>query len=170
MPERHAVPVRRTVKILLLDQADRLLLLRGRESAEREPIWYPVGGGIEQGEDAVAAGRREILEETGQREVVIGPEVWRRRHLYSWRGKQTDTHERWFVARTPHFTPSLQALTPEEQTYVTGFHWWTADELVATPDPVFPPDLGVRLTALLHDGYPLSPTNIAGGPADSTTG
>jgi 8-oxo-dGTP pyrophosphatase MutT (NUDIX family) len=161
MPERRAVRVRRTVKILLLDQSDRLLLLRGRESPEREPIWYPVGGGIEQGEDAVAAGRREILEETGRREVEIGPEVWYRRQLYSWRGQQTDTDERWFVARTQHFTPSPYALTAEEQTYLTGFRWWTAEELASTTDPVFPPDLGVRLTSLLHNGFPASPINIS---------
>lgn len=161
MPDMHAVPLRRTVKILLLDQSDRLLLLRGRESADCEPIWYPVGGGIEDGEDAIAAARREILEETGQRDVEIGPEVWHRRHLYSWRGKQTDTHERWFVARTHHFTPSPYALTAEEQTYLTGHHWWTAEDLVSTTDPVFPPDLGTHLTALLHNGFPPTPINIS---------
>ncbi|MFG1627343.1 NUDIX hydrolase [Kribbella sp. NPDC049227] len=162
--------LRRTVKILLLDQTDRLLLLRGRESPEHEPIWYPVGGGIEDGEDAVAAGRREILEETGRREVEIGPEVWLRRHVYSWRGNQTDTHERWFVARTDHFTPTPHALTDNEQTYLTGSHWWTADELASTPDPVFPPDLGPRLTALLRDGYPASPIDIGDGSASSRPG
>ncbi|WP_165555527.1 NUDIX domain-containing protein [Kribbella pittospori] len=153
--------VRRTVKVLLLDEEDRLLLLRGRESAGCEAIWYPVGGGIEDGEDAVAAGRREILEETGRREVVIGPEVWHRRHLYSWRGKQTDTDERWFVARTQHFTPTPYALTAEEQTYVTGSRWWRAEDLAATTDPVFPPDLGMHLASLLHNGFPATPINIS---------
>jgi 8-oxo-dGTP pyrophosphatase MutT (NUDIX family) len=94
------VLVRRTVKVLLLDESDRLLLLRGVEQVGDPPIWFPVGGGVEDGEDAVTAGLREIDEETGRREVRMGPEVWRRRHLYSWRGTQTDTHEQWFVART----------------------------------------------------------------------
>jgi len=128
--------------MLLLDQSDRLLLLRGDEVPGGESIWFPVGGGIEDGEDAVTAGLREIDEETGRREVRMGPEVWRRRHLYSWRGTQTDTHERWFVARTQHFTPSPQALTEEEKSYITGFRWWTAEELASTTEQVFPPDLG----------------------------
>lgn len=156
--------VRRTVKVLLLDQADRLLLLRGDEKAGGEPVWFPVGGGIESGEDAVAAGLREIAEETGCREVTMGPEVWHRRHLYAWRGQQTDTDERWFMARAAHFTPSPQALTDEEQSYITGFRWWAVEELVSTTDPVFPPDLGPRLRDLLRDGTPVSPIDIGESP------
>ncbi|WP_433167447.1 NUDIX hydrolase [Kribbella sp. CA-247076] len=155
------MPVRRTVKVLLLDQSDRLLLLRGDEYADGHPIWFPVGGGLEPGEDAVTAALREIEEETGSRDVTIGPEVWHRQQLYSWRGTRTDVHERWFVARTDRFTPSTQALTDEEQTYITGFRWWTADELIATTAEVFPPDLGTRFRALLRDGAPQTPIDIS---------
>jgi hypothetical protein len=98
----------------------------------------------------------------------LGPEVWRRRHLYSWRGKQTDTYERWFVARTLHFTPTPEALTEDEQSYITGFRWWTAEELVSTTEPVFPPDLGARLMELLRDGVPASPVDISEGDHDRT--
>jgi hypothetical protein len=133
------------VKILLLDQSDRLLLLQGAESAATESVWFPVGGGIEDGEDAVTASLREIGEETGCREVRLGPEVW------------------WFVARTLHFTPTPHALTEHEQSYITGFRWWTAEELVSTTERVFPPDLGARLTDLLRDGAPASPLDISEG-------
>lgn len=155
------VLVRRTVKVLLLDESDRLLLLSGDELADGRSIWFPVGGGIEDGEDPVTAVLREIYEETGRREVTIGPEVWNRQHLYSWRGTQTDTHERWFVVRTQQFTPSPRALTEEEQTYITGFHWWTAKALASTKEQVFPPDLGTRLLHLLHNGPPPSPIDIS---------
>jgi hypothetical protein len=66
---------------------------------------------------------------------------------------QTDTYERWFVARTLHFTPTPQALTEDEQSYITGFRWWTAEELVSTTERVFPPDLGARLTELTDAGH-----------------
>lgn len=154
--------VRWAVKVLLLDESDRLLLLRGEEKAGDEPVWFPVGGGIESGEDAVAAVLREIAEETGCREVRMGPEVWHRRHLYVWRGTETETDERWFVARTAHFTPSLQSLTDEERSYIIGSRWWSVEELVSTADPVLPPDLGVRLRDLLRDGVPMSPIDIGG--------
>ncbi len=155
--------VRRTVKVLLLDESDRLLLLSGDEMADGQSIWFPVGGGIEDGEEAVAAVLREIYEETGRREVTIGPEVWHRQHLYSWRGTQTDTHERWFVVRTSQFIPSSRALTEEEQSYITGFRWWTAEDLASTTEKVFPPDLGTRLLHLLRDGTPATPIDISNG-------
>jgi hypothetical protein len=52
-------------------------------------------------------------------------------------------------------------LTDDEQTYITGFRWWTADELASTTEQVFPPDLGTRLQALLRDGPPRSPIDIS---------
>jgi hypothetical protein len=82
--------------------------------------------------------------------------------------KQTDTDERWFVARTLHFTPTPQALTEDEQSYITGFRWWTAEELVSTTERVFPPDLGACLTGLLRDGVPASPVDIGKGEHDRT--
>ncbi len=161
--------VRRTVKVLLLDESDRLLLLSGDEFADGQSIWFPVGGGIEDGEDAVATVLREIYEETGRREATIGPEVWHRQHLYSWRGTHTDTHERWFVVRTSQLIPSSRALTEEEQSYITGFRWWTAEDLASTTEKVFPPDLGARLLHLLRDGTPSSPIDIGTDANDRTT-
>jgi 8-oxo-dGTP pyrophosphatase MutT (NUDIX family) len=160
------VLVRRTVKVLLLDESDRLLLLSGDEMADGQSIWFPVGGGIEDGEDAVAAVLREVYEETGRCEVTIGPEVWHRQHLYSWRGTQTDTHERWFVVRTSRFVPSSRALTEEEQSYITGFRWWTPEDLASTKEKIFPPDLGTRLLQLLRDGTPPTPIDIGKRPHD----
>ncbi|MEO3939250.1 NUDIX domain-containing protein [Dermatophilaceae bacterium Soc4.6] len=52
------------VKVLLLDESDRLLLLRGSEHGQRQ-FWFPVGGGVEAGEEPGAACLREIAEETG---------------------------------------------------------------------------------------------------------
>ena len=72
-------------------------------------------------------------------------------------------YERWFVARTLHFTPTPQALTEDEQSYLTGFRWWTAEELVSTTERVFPPDPGAHLTELLRDGVPASPVDIGEG-------
>ena len=151
--------VRQAVKVLLLDEADRLLLLRGSEDGQRH-FWFPVGGGIEPGEEAGAACLREIAEETGQREVHLGAEVWRRAMVYQWRGEQKHVAERWFLARTEHFEPNGAGMTDDELDYVTGFRWWTADELEATDQTVFPPALGTHLARLLAAGPPESPLEI----------
>ena len=151
--------VRRAVKVLLLDEANRLLLLRGSEDGHRQ-CWFPVGGGIEAGEEAEAACLREIAEETGRHEVRLGDEVWRRDMVYQWRGKQQRVAERWFVAWTEHFAPTGAGLTADEQDYVTGCRWWTAEELVATAETVFPPSLGDHLARLLVVGPPERPVDI----------
>jgi hypothetical protein len=41
-----------------------------------------------------------------------------------------------------------------------GRRVWSADELRATTDSVFPPDLGERLARLLVEGCPAAPIDI----------
>lgn len=51
-------------RVLALDAAGRVLLVRHSYGSDH---WTPPGGGLARGEDAVAAGVRELLEETGCR-------------------------------------------------------------------------------------------------------
>lgn len=50
---------RMTVKLLLLDEEDRLLLMRGRDPRTGATHWYPVGGDVEVGESRHRATSRE---------------------------------------------------------------------------------------------------------------
>ncbi|HEY3696993.1 NUDIX domain-containing protein [Phenylobacterium sp.] len=71
---------RLTARVLLFDPLDRILLMRGRfEGApDAERFWFTVGGGVEPGESLMQAAAREIAEETGLADVVLGPVVWLR--------------------------------------------------------------------------------------------
>src|SRR4051794_7480908 len=101
---------RYAVRVLLLDERDRVLLFRARRPETGRAFWFPAGGGLEEGEDVHAAAVRELAEETGLRDVPLGPEVWRRRHVFTWRGVEYDQRERWFLARVAHFEPDRRPL------------------------------------------------------------
>jgi 8-oxo-dGTP pyrophosphatase MutT (NUDIX family) len=102
------------VRVLLLDEEDRLLPLGVAVPRTRPALWIARGGGLEDGEDARLTAAREIAEETGLADLHVGPEVWRRRHAFSWRGVEWDERERWFMARTERFEPSAAGMSDEE--------------------------------------------------------
>jgi ADP-ribose pyrophosphatase YjhB (NUDIX family) len=57
---------------LVLDEADRLLLVRGDPASDGIQRWWLPGGGLSFGEDPEAAVIRELLEETGLHGQVDG--------------------------------------------------------------------------------------------------
>lgn len=146
------------VRVLLLDRHDRLLLFRA-EDDDGAGFWFAVGGRIELGESVTAAAAREIVEETGLTGVILGPEVWRRRDQFSWRGVPQDARERWFLGRTEDDAVDTRGFTDEERHYVLEHHW-TLEELNATDEALAPRDLADRLAELLHDGPPVVPVEI----------
>ena len=152
---------RATVKLLLLDPDERLLLLRSTDPSTGGTQWYPVGGGIEDGESLLDAARREAREETGLAEPFDGAHVWTRDHTYCYDGRTVEVHEDWLLVPVEHFEPAPTSLSDYEERTLSRARWWRTDELVATAETVFPPDLGVRLRALLADGLPATPTDIS---------
>src|SRR5215469_2972472 len=59
------LPVRRAARVILLDPADRVLLMRYDQPPPNGQHWATPGGGAEDGEDYPAAALRELAEETG---------------------------------------------------------------------------------------------------------
>lgn len=155
---------RQTVKLLLLDEDDRLLLIRSRDPSTGDDSWYPVGGGIEPGESLQEAAAREAYEETGLRDLPTGTRVWWRDHTYEYADQRYDVHEDWLLHHLPHFTPAPAQLTPYESRTIQSFHWWTAHSLTTTTTTVYPPNLGPLLTALLTNGIPEKPFDITKHP------
>lgn len=148
------------MKLLLLDEQDRLLLIHSEDPRTGQECWYPVGGGIEPGETVQQAAAREAGEETGLGELPAGELVWTRDHTYRYDGREVDVHEEWSLHRVRQFVPAPASLTAYETRTIRGFRWWTIGELVATTETVFPPRLGLRLAALLEGGVPTTPVDI----------
>lgn len=88
MPEE--IKTRPTARVVLLDDEDRLLMLQIHDpGAIRGPnpitadFWLLVGGGVQPGETYEQAAFREVVEETGIRDVSIGRCVWTQEKLVS---------------------------------------------------------------------------------------
>ena len=82
VPEGITVDTSRTsARVVMLDEDDRVLLLRGHDpKIPNTYFWFTVGGGLERGEHLRAAAVREIEEETG---FVVAPEKSARSALAS---------------------------------------------------------------------------------------
>ncbi|GAA1369427.1 NUDIX domain-containing protein [Streptomyces beijiangensis] len=145
---------RSAARVLCLDAAHRLLLMRWRDPYDGAWIWEPPGGGIEPGETPWDAARRELAEETGldpatvlDRSVPVGRDV-------RWNGRRYIGTEQFFVAQFADERPTLvrTGLSAGELASLDT-HWWIAwSDLDSLPDPVEPPRLLSVLAALMPDG------------------
>lgn len=158
---QDAAPIRPTVRILLIDEQNRVLLFRGEDPLQPTTrFWFPPGGGIENGETSEAAARREVLEETGLKDFSLGPHIWNRRHVFTFYGKLQDVREVWFLARVADFEVDTSGFTEVEKRVVKEHRWWTQKELAETRDFLTPRALDSLLTEILTSGPPLTPRDV----------
>lgn len=154
---------RQTARVLLLDPDGRILLMRGRlpHDPSAPAVWFTVGGGMEPGESVAETAAREIVEETGLADAVIGPVVWYAEALLYDR-KQRPVHfkETFVIARTAGGALSQAGWQPLEREFVEALRWWTLGELQLTDDPVYPEGLAELLPDVLAGRYAAEPLLI----------
>jgi ADP-ribose pyrophosphatase YjhB (NUDIX family) len=148
--------IRESVRALLLDSDDRVLLVRFEFPGAT--VWGLPGGGVRPGETPHDALRRELAEEVGLDEPAIGPAVWERLHLVTfehdaarWDGQRDLVH----LVHTPPFEPHPQ-LTWEQlnSERVHELRWWTLGEIQSSPARFAPRRLASHLEQLMLDGPP----------------
>ena len=153
--------IRPTVRILLVDDQNRVLLFRGQDPDQPNTrFWFPTGGGIELGETAQEAARREVQEETGLTEFELGPHIWNRRHVFTFYGSYQDVQELWFFARAPAFEIDISGFSEEERKSIREYRWWSHDDLENTKDLLTPRTLASLFRKLLTDGLPKHPVDV----------
>lgn len=153
---------RPTARVILLDPDDRVLLFKSEADSILDPdipagvvqpsvFWSTPGGGVEPGESFEDAALRELWEETGIGDAILGPVVMEREKVFLVRGESYAVRERIFLARTTVTEVSLDNLEDGERADYRGHRWWTAAELLETDETVFPDGLVARIGGIISE-------------------
>ena len=143
--------LRRSARVLLVDAAGSVLLLRFLRSTD-DPgagdLWLTPGGGVEAGEDLATAAARELAEEVG---LHVDPQQLR--HVASSSGHarfdavEGLTRNDFFLHRVDGHDVDTSGHTELERRFFTGHRWWGVDDLRRTTEAVYP----LGLADLLDD-------------------
>ena len=142
---------REAVRAIVISPAVEVLLEELGEPGGPS-FWVTPGGGLQPGESAESALRRELAEELGLVQFEIGPLLLRRRHTFSWLGRRIRQSEQLFAVETERFEPRFR--DPVEAQVFRGFRWWTIDELRDTSESVTPASLATLVVNFVERGAP----------------
>lgn len=148
---------RPAVRIVCVDERDRVLLLRWRDPADGSYVWEPPGGGVESGERPIDTARRELFEETGLPGAAVLDRFTMVRRNALWNGERYDGEEAFFLARFVN-PPGLtrDRLETYEAGWLDRHEWVPWDQIAGLADAVEPPEI----LAVLSEFDP-----VARGPA-----
>ncbi|SLM61289.1 MULTISPECIES: NUDIX hydrolase [Dickeya] len=132
-------------RLLILNPQHHVLLFLFHHTDDAlagKRYWATPGGALENGETFEQAALRELWEETGIRRQNAGPSVATRAFpLAMPNGETVLAEEQFFIIHTSENTLNTQAWTDHERHVMRDYHWWSREELLATPDIFYPENL-----------------------------
>lgn len=136
--------------MVCLDVRERVLLLHWQDPWDGDLLWEPPGGGIDPGETAFEAARRELTEETGLDCAAVVDRPVEVERSTKWNGKLYVGPEPFYLARYVVEAPALSrlGLLEYERRDLRGHAWLSVAELATLPDRLEPPDLADIIAAL----------------------
>ena len=135
---------RRAARVLLIDAAERTLLLRGGDPARPEQRWwFTPGGGLDEGETPAQGAARELAEETGLRvdPAELGAPVHHETTEFSYDTRQYRQTQDFFVLRVDEWQVDTAGFDADEQRTITEHRWWSAAEIDTSTEQIFPTGL-----------------------------
>ena len=144
---------RRAGRVILLDPADRVLLMRYEDHPPNGSHWSTPGGGLSWGESYRAGAGRELAEETGWLDIALGDQVYRRTLRMEYFGEPVYQHERFFLARTSEPGREIRGVDAMHTADgIAGWRWWALPELDTTTEAIWPRELPALIRKLISAG------------------
>jgi dipeptidase E len=164
-PGPDAGYARRSGRILVRDEAGRVLLFRSPLDADRPDAggsWITPGGGLDPGETPREGAARELAEETGLLVTPgeLGPVVAETAGYADLGWTAGLFQDVFFAHRTAAHAVDTSGMEAYERRTLTGHRWWTLAELADTPDPVYPLGLLALLERMDREGVPSRPVRL----------
>ena len=164
-----SLPTRVSIKVILLNQDNEILLLHADDPKTKNPsgkyngpFWFLAGGQIEEGESLQKAAFREIYEEVGieKENIKLGPVVWFGECDLILNRILTHIKQTFIVAKTKKKEVLFTNLTDSEKAILKKMKWWTLEELKNTKEIVYPVLLPKYLPDIITGKYPEKPFDI----------
>lgn len=143
-------PHRTTARLIVLDGAQSLLLVRYAEHRSGRPgsYWATPGGAIEPGETPHEAAARELREETGLR-VPVGRSLWTRTVTFELPQGWVEQEEIFFLVQLTEIAPPVRNSSAEA---ILEHRWWRRAALERTGEAVYPEGLADWFVVLDETG------------------
>ncbi len=157
------VPVRKSVKVLLMNDNKEILLMcaddpktTAKDGTYHGKFWFTIGGKIENGESINEAAIREIHEETGitEDEIELGPIVWHGEFDLLLDNILTRLDQTFIVVKTKKNDIFLHAPDDWEKKVIKELKWFSLEDIINCENVIFPVVLPKYLPAILEGKYP----------------
>ncbi|MEL5957335.1 NUDIX domain-containing protein [Streptomyces sp. CLV115] len=156
---------RTSARVLLIDELDRLLLLKFHvdpEAPESGHGWCTPGGGVEDGETLAEAAARELREETGLsvEPAALGSAVAETSGYADVGWAEGIFQDVFFQLRVTSHQVDATGQEAHERKYHAGYRWWPIVDLAATDETVYPFGLAKLVTELVAGHVPADPIQL----------
>lgn len=158
-----------SIRIILLNNNDELLLMRAEDKSTTRPdgkynghFWFLIGGEQENNETIEETAKRELYEETGlkKEDYSLGPVVWQGEFDLILSGKLRHMKQKFIVARTSNDNVDLFNLTQPEKNVITDIKWFSLNDIKKCNEVIYPVLLPKYLPDIINNSYPAEPLTI----------